>query len=197
MGAPRPLAPKPVPVKRLSPFSPERNQAPPVGVPVNLLTVPSWRTIAELVALKHGFTLRDVVGESRARPIVNARHEAIGAVYVHTTMSLPAIGRRFNRDHTSALHAVRRSGVPLRPSGFDWTPEADDTVRRRWAEGRIIRHIAEELGTTFATVAGRVTKLDLPRRAGPPGQHRKKANWRVVSAQKRERAAFRQLARAL
>lgn len=85
-------------------------EAVPHGVPVNLLAHPSPKTIIKLVALKHGVARVDVVGPPRTRPIVAARHEAIGLIYTHCKhYSLPELGRFFgNRDHTTMLHAMRK-----------------------------------------------------------------------------------------
>lgn len=64
------------------------------------------------VAVKHGLTVGILRGPSRSRHIVAVRHEAIAAVHVaRPDLSLPALGRIFNRDHTSILFALRKLGV--------------------------------------------------------------------------------------
>jgi hypothetical protein len=79
------------------------------GAPVNLIGLPSPRTVMKLVALRHGLTIADIIGPVRSRPIVAARHEAIALVWTHCrAISLPAVGRMFNRDHTSILHCLRK-----------------------------------------------------------------------------------------
>lgn len=89
------------------------------GVPVNLLSVASPKVIISLVAAKHGVTAADIVGPSRTRKIVAARHEAIGVVYTHCRqVSLPAIGRLFNRDHTTILHALRKLRRISKPAPY-------------------------------------------------------------------------------
>jgi hypothetical protein len=183
LNVPRTLPPKPIPRRLLSPFSAERNPPPPLPVTaVDLLTSPSWKTITLLVAHKHGLTLGEVVGPLRARKYVRARFEAIALIYTHTNMSLPAIGRRFNRDHTSALHAIRAMGVPLRDKWFDWSPEAEATLRQLWADGLYMRHIAREMGTTFGTISARVVKLNLPTRTG---KERTFTDWEKVNSRRR------------
>ncbi|MGV8840475.1 MAG: helix-turn-helix domain-containing protein [Bauldia sp.] len=80
------------------------------------------RIIAE-VAAKHDIPTHDILSDQRARALIPARHEAIWRCVMETPLSLPAIGRVFNRDHTSIGHAVMRhhltTGAPL-PRGMDW-----------------------------------------------------------------------------
>ncbi|MBX3751922.1 MAG: hypothetical protein KF897_17725, partial [Opitutaceae bacterium] len=55
-------------------------------------------------------------GASRTRHVVEARFEAIRLVRAaRPDLSLPAIGRLFNRDHTTILHALKRAGTTVRP----------------------------------------------------------------------------------
>lgn len=68
--------------------------------------------IIRVVATKHGVSVTDIKSQTRTLHIVEARHEAMALVYrLRPDLSLPAIGRIFNRDHTSILHAVRKAGV--------------------------------------------------------------------------------------
>lgn len=70
------------------------------------------KSIIMRVAIKHDLTAEDIVGRSRLRPIVKARHEAMREVYnLRWAMSLPNIGRCFNRDHTSILHAIQKGAA--------------------------------------------------------------------------------------
>lgn len=67
------------------------------------------RHIIMEVAIAHGVSYEDILGRSRARHLVAARHEAIYEVRKRRPhLSLPQIGRIFKRDHTSILHALRR-----------------------------------------------------------------------------------------
>lgn len=69
------------------------------------------------VAAWYGFTHGDLVGKSRTRAIVEARFDAIVAVYDNCTvqgrkMTTTEIGRVFGgRDHTSVIHAFRKRGI--------------------------------------------------------------------------------------
>ena len=58
------------------------------------------------VADVYGVTLTEVMGRSRRRPIVSARHAAMRAVSAEFGDSSAEIGRLFNRDHTTVLHAL-------------------------------------------------------------------------------------------
>lgn len=80
-------------------------------VPVNLINIPSWKIIVKLVALKHGVSFDEIIGPSRFKEIVLARHEAMRLVRQHTDISAKRIGLLFGgRDHTSVLYALGRRG---------------------------------------------------------------------------------------
>lgn len=64
------------------------------------------------VAQKHGVSVAAIKGRAREQSIVAIRHEAIGLTYkLRPDLSLPQIGRVFNRDHTTVLFAVRKLGI--------------------------------------------------------------------------------------
>ncbi len=52
---------------------------------------------------KYGISKEDLTGKSRSREIAQARHITIYLIRKITEMSLPNIGKIFNRDHTTAL----------------------------------------------------------------------------------------------
>ncbi len=52
---------------------------------------------------KYGITKEDLIGKNRSREIAQARHVTIYLIRKITEMSLPNIGKLFNRDHTTAL----------------------------------------------------------------------------------------------
>ena len=55
------------------------------------------------------FTLDQITGGSRRRPLVDARQIAMYVTRNMTDLSYPEIGRAFgNRDHTTVIHAVRK-----------------------------------------------------------------------------------------
>ncbi len=74
---------------------------------------PAALIIAQVAAL-HRLNVEDLTGISRVVPIIEARFDAIAAVYLaRPDLSLIQIGKLFNRDHTSVLAAVRRRGVHI------------------------------------------------------------------------------------
>ncbi len=52
---------------------------------------------------KYGISKEDLIGKNRSRDIAQARHVTIYLIRKITEMSLPNIGKIFNRDHTTAL----------------------------------------------------------------------------------------------
>lgn len=67
-----------------------------------------FERICREVAAEHGVCVKDMLGASRFKHIVAARHEAIARCYEETHASMPTVGRWFHRDHTSVLNAIRR-----------------------------------------------------------------------------------------
>ena len=55
---------------------------------------------------KFGVKREEIVGQRRNKEIVNARHIAVYLVRNITEMSLPNIGKIFNRDHTTIMSSV-------------------------------------------------------------------------------------------
>lgn len=73
----------------------------------------SARKLMRVVAEGYGVTDLDLMGPRRDRFIVRVRHEAIRAVAdARPDMTLPQIGKVFNRDHTSVIHALRKTKKP-------------------------------------------------------------------------------------
>ncbi|PLP56243.1 hypothetical protein CYK37_26030 [Mesorhizobium loti] len=69
------------------------------------------REIISRVGALHGYRLDEITGPRLEKKLVQARFDAIKAVAdARPDMSLPQIGRIFNRDHTSILHALKKRG---------------------------------------------------------------------------------------
>jgi chromosomal replication initiator protein len=67
------------------------------------------RLILESTATMFGFTIDELCGTNRRRPLVNARQIGMYVFRELTDYSYPAIGREFgNRDHTTVIHAVEK-----------------------------------------------------------------------------------------
>lgn len=72
----------------------------------------SVEEIQAKTAIKCGITLRELLGDSRKRRVAYPRQVAMYLARDLTRNSLPEIGRRFGRDHTTVLHACEQ--VPTR-----------------------------------------------------------------------------------
>ena len=67
------------------------------------------KMILEATTAVFNFTLDQITGGSRRRPLVDARQIAMYVTRNMTDLSYPEIGRAFgNRDHTTVIHAVRK-----------------------------------------------------------------------------------------
>lgn len=107
-----PSRPRPQPLASADEIDAEEPSPPKqvrIGAPFNFLKEPGALALVKFAALKHGLRVEDIMGRSRLVNIVRARHEAIWLVKSHRPwMSLPEIGRIFNIDHTTVLHAIRK-----------------------------------------------------------------------------------------
>ena len=58
------------------------------------------------VEKKYGVSKSELISKSRVKEIAQARHITIHLIRTMTEMSLPAIGKLFNRDHTTVLASL-------------------------------------------------------------------------------------------
>jgi chromosomal replication initiator protein len=72
--------------------------AEPVGVTVD--------KIFAAVEKKYGVSKSDLTGKSRVKEVAQARHVTIYLIRTVTEMSLPAIGKLFNRDHSTVISSL-------------------------------------------------------------------------------------------
>ena len=63
--------------------------------------------IQQMVAEYYDITLEELLGKSRLQDIARPRQIAMYLAKMATTRSLPSIGSRFFRDHTTVIHAVK------------------------------------------------------------------------------------------
>lgn len=63
--------------------------------------------IIEKVCAYYGVSVKDVVGRTRFKEIVMARHMAIYIIRNKVKYKLKATGMLFNRDHTTVIHAIQ------------------------------------------------------------------------------------------
>ena len=73
----------------------------------------SMDAIASEVALRTGVAVWEMQGPLRDTHIKDARHEAMYLCRHEAHCSLTIIGRFFNRDHTTALHGIRKHAARL------------------------------------------------------------------------------------
>src|SRR5205814_8774400 len=64
--------------------------------------------ILEETAAYFGLERVDLVSKSRSRPLTTARHMAMYLLRELTGLSLIKIGEQFERDHTTALHGIKK-----------------------------------------------------------------------------------------
>ena len=73
------------------------------------------KLIIEKTSEMFGFSIEEIKGASRRRPLVTARQIAMYAFRELTDLSYPAIAREFGgRDHTTVIHAVDKIGALMR-----------------------------------------------------------------------------------
>ncbi|HZA60065.1 MAG TPA: chromosomal replication initiator protein DnaA, partial [Actinomycetota bacterium] len=65
-------------------------------------------SILQETATYFGLRREDLYSKSRSRPLTNARHIAMYLLRELTGLSLIKIGELFDRDHTTALHGIKR-----------------------------------------------------------------------------------------
>jgi hypothetical protein len=72
---------------------------------------PRSKHIVRAVAAAAGISEQELLGERRYGPLTLARHAAMWLIKQRQPeYTLARIGRLFNRDHTSVLHAIKRFG---------------------------------------------------------------------------------------
>jgi chromosomal replication initiator protein len=79
-----------------------------------------------------GFSLEEIIGRSRRRPLVTARQIGMYICREMTDLSFPAIAREFGgRDHTTVIHAVDKIGSLMkeRRQIYDQVTELSEAVR--------------------------------------------------------------------
>jgi chromosomal replication initiator protein len=88
--------------------------------------------ILEKTSEMFGFSVEEIRGKSRRRPLVTARQVGMYVFREQTDMSYPAIAREFGgRDHTTVIHAVEKIGALMkeRRQIYDQVTELTQTIR--------------------------------------------------------------------
>ena len=89
--------------------------------------------LAEQIAKTHGVSLDDMLGRCRRRPLSHARHELWARLYEEAIPTFAALGRVFERDHTTIRDGVRQHAArqragnsPTTSLGGGGSPERTD-----------------------------------------------------------------------
>ena len=81
---------------------------------------PTIDVIQQRVSERFAIQLSDMLSERRSRDVTRPRQLAMYLSKKLTPRSLPEIGRKFRRDHTTVMHAVRRiEALRASDDGFD------------------------------------------------------------------------------
>ena len=86
---------------------------------------PLVRDIQKKVCAHYGLTMREMLSDRRGRYLSRPRQIAMFLARESTIRSLPEIGRLFNRDHTTVIHAVRETMKLI-----ERDPEAAEDIAR-------------------------------------------------------------------
>ena len=105
------------------------------------------------VSLMSGVSVAEIMGHRRPARVVKARHEAIRRVAEETTWSIPRIGQIFNRDHTTILHAINKTGCVRKPRQ-PWADLAEARALR--AAGWTYVELSKKYDIDRSTVARRL-----------------------------------------
>jgi chromosomal replication initiator protein len=90
------------------------------------------RIIIDATATMYDFTVEELCGRSRRRPLVTARQVGMYVCREMTDLSYPAIARAFGgRDHTTIIHAVEKISALMkeRRQIYDQVTELIQTIR--------------------------------------------------------------------
>jgi chromosomal replication initiator protein len=88
--------------------------------------------ILEKTSEMFGFSIEEIRGKSRRRPLVTARQVGMYVFREQTDLSYPAIAREFGgRDHTTVIHAVEKIGALMkeRRQIYDQVTELTQNIR--------------------------------------------------------------------
>lgn len=84
------------------------------------------RDIIKIVAHVYRVPLNCLLSDRRDAAVVRPRQELMWLAKRYTSLSLPAIGRALDRDHTTVLHAIRKIDGLIAEQGY--TPRAEGYV---------------------------------------------------------------------
>jgi chromosomal replication initiator protein len=106
-------------------------------IPESSQDIPAGLILDE-TASYFGLTPADLISKSRSRQLTTARHVAMYLLRELTGLSLIKIGEMFERDHTTALHGIKKieALLPARGSIYRQVQELTKKIRARTGEVR-------------------------------------------------------------
>ena len=82
-------------------------------LPREVFARPQWKIIARQICAKYNVDFDEVFSDRRHKHLVLIRHEIFYRLKVDLQMSYPQIAEKFNKDHTTVLHGVRKHAARL------------------------------------------------------------------------------------
>lgn len=73
-----------------------------------LPTTTKIKSLITFIAARHGVGPAGMLGRQQRRELTAARQEAMAVLAEQMGLSLPAIGKLFNRDHSTVLYSIRQ-----------------------------------------------------------------------------------------
>jgi hypothetical protein len=193
------VEPRPVPQIIAIPALPEPPPEPlPMvlddGCPLNMLSLPSWRFLVALAALRGDVHPRDITGPSRVRNVCAARHDAIHLIVAHTAYSYVRIGRLMGgRDHTTVINSLSKFPPVQRPrpafpsvveppqhevvQGIPEGASLHQAIEVGYSKGLSVSDIARAAGTSRGTIKVLASRRKL---AHPKRRVKSKNIWEAV-----------------
>jgi chromosomal replication initiator protein len=83
--------------------------------------------IMDETATYFGLSRADLISKNRSRPLTTARHVAMYLLRECTGLSLIKIGEAFDRDHTTAMHGIKKVETLMRARGSTYRQVQDLT----------------------------------------------------------------------
>lgn len=104
----QPVVIEPEPEEPLPRYRPSRSRRIEVAeggaTACSLVSLPGWRALLAIVAMKHSMRPDDILSAHRFRQIVEARKEAAYLIYTHTGLFWQQVALRMQRDRSTIIH---------------------------------------------------------------------------------------------
>lgn len=111
---------------------------------------PPAKYVMEKAAVGFGVTVDDLTGRSRTRQLAGYRQITMAVLRRMTEASYPALGRIFNRDHSTVMHGVERAETVARLRRATDALQAE--VEREWATDHGVQYSRSAYGSRYDQV---------------------------------------------